>query len=116
MMEAWAMAVAGWLLAPVCSALVVALREQRRRTREATEEAACAKESHEAAQNQMLLALGRSKLVDAHEAYVTNGRPLTVERKHEITETYEAYKDLGGNGTGEAMYAAICEVPITIVT
>lgn len=57
----------------------------------------------------------RKDLVDAYRDHVTEGKPLTVERMHEITEGYNAYRALGGNGTGKAMYEGICEVPIAIV-
>lgn len=57
----------------------------------------------------------RKDLVDAYGEYVTAGKSLTVERFHELTEGYNAYVALGGNGTGKTMYEAICEVPITIV-
>lgn len=57
----------------------------------------------------------RKDLVDAYGEYVTDGKTLTVERMHEITEGYNAYRALGGNGTGKAMYEGICEVPIEII-
>ena len=54
----------------------------------------------------------RSSLADAYEMYVTEQRPLTLERKREIDEAWEAYAALGGNGTGRQMYAELCERPI----
>lgn len=57
----------------------------------------------------------RKDLVDAYDKYVVEGKPLTVERKHELTESYMAYADLGGNGTGKDMFDALSEVPLTIV-
>lgn len=57
----------------------------------------------------------RESLVDAYDKYVLDQKPLTVERFHEITEGYEAYAELGGNGTGKTMYEGIREVPIEIM-
>lgn len=107
--------VAGWVLAPVCSGLWVALREQRRKTAEA--EARAEREAAEDAkwQRRTFKAILRKDLVDAYEKHVIDGAPLTVERKHEITEGYETYAHWGGNGTGRDMYEAICELPVTIV-
>lgn len=110
-----ALTIVGWVLTPVCSGLVVALRDQKRRTREA--EALAKKKADEEAkwQRKTFKALLRKDLVDAYEKHVVDGKPLTVERKHEITEGYEAYAHYGGNGTGSDMFKAICEVPMVIV-
>ena len=54
----------------------------------------------------------RSFLADAYEAYVTDQRPLSLERKREIDEAWTAYEALGGDGTASQMYAEICERPI----
>ena len=55
----------------------------------------------------------RSALADAYDAYVTQQKPLSLERKREIDEAFEAYSALGGNSTGRQMYEEICELPIT---
>lgn len=55
----------------------------------------------------------RSSLADAYDAYVTQQKPLSLERKREIDEAFEAYSALGGNSTGRQMYEEICELPIT---
>lgn len=96
--------VLGWVLAPVCSALVGAVVAQARQLG-----------SSQRAMQEGLKALLRQQIVNAYRDYVIEGRPLTVERKHELTEQYEAYAAIGGNGTGKAMYESICEVPITVV-
>lgn len=57
----------------------------------------------------------RRDLVDSYERYVQEGQVLTIERKHEIVDAYEAYSALGGNGTGKQMYEAICDVEVTVV-
>ena len=54
----------------------------------------------------------RSTIADAYEHYVTDQKPLSLERKREIDEAYEAYASLGGNSTGKQMYEEICDVPI----
>lgn len=69
-----------------------------------------------AALKQAIISILRTQLVDAYKQYVQDGEPLTVERKQEITEEYEAYRKLGGNGTGKHMYEAICEVDITVLS
>lgn len=55
----------------------------------------------------------RATIADAYETYVTNQTPLSMERKREVDEAYEAYAALGGNSTGKHMYEEICEIPIT---
>ncbi len=57
----------------------------------------------------------RKELVDAYDKYVADGCPMTVERRHELEEAYRSYRALGGNGTGEAMYKAISQVPISVI-
>lgn len=57
-----------------------------------------------------MLAILRRELVDSYRRYVVEKHPMSVERSEEITACYEAYHRLGGNGTGEKMYKAICQV------
>lgn len=106
---------AGWLLAPVCSALVVALVERGRKTRELQRQIADEKSDHDKLVDKGMKVLLRRELVDAYRDHVTNGVPLTVERMHEITEVHAAYNGFGGNGTGDAMYEAIAANQIHIV-
>lgn len=54
----------------------------------------------------------RSSLNDAYVYYVTDQHPLSLERKREIDEAYEAYSALGGNGTGAQLYEELCEIPV----
>lgn len=54
----------------------------------------------------------RSSLNDAYVYYVTDQHPLSLERKREIDEAYEAYAALGGNGTGKQLYEELCEIPV----
>lgn len=107
--------IAGWLFAPAFAAVLGMYVEhvkhdKARKSREAEKQ-----RKHDEAVDRALKATLRHDLVDAYEKHVTDGKPLSVERKHEITESYHAYRELGGNGTGKAMYEGICEVPITIV-
>lgn len=62
-------------------------------------------------------ALLRKELIDDYEKYVQNGdqHVLTYERKREIDECYDAYKALGGNGTGKKMYEKINEIQVDIM-
>lgn len=59
----------------------------------------------------------RKELIDDYEKYIANGdnRKMTVERRHEIDEVYNAYRTLGGNGTGEAMYKELCKIEVSII-
>lgn len=54
----------------------------------------------------------RASLYEAYDEYVTQQRPLSLERKREIIEAWEAYDALGGNGTGKQLYDELCEIPI----
>lgn len=54
----------------------------------------------------------RSSLNDAYEHYVVEQKPLTLERKREIDEAWDAYSALGGNGTGRMLYEELCGVPV----
>lgn len=110
-----AITAAGWLLAPVCSALVVGLANKSRKARELQAQIADDKSAHDALVDKGMKVLLRRELVDAYRDHVTNGVPLTVERMHEITEVHAAYNGFGGNGTGDAMYEAIAANQIHIV-
>lgn len=106
---------AGWLLAPVCSALVVALTNKARKTKELQKQLNEEKSKHDKLVDKGMKVLLRRELVDAYRDHVTEQMPLTVERFHEITEVHSAYNGFGGNGTGDAMYEAIAENQIHIV-
>lgn len=54
----------------------------------------------------------RAALNDAYTEFVTDQKPLSLERKREIDEAFEAYAALGGNGTGKQLYEELCEIPI----
>ena len=57
----------------------------------------------------------RREIVDAYEEYVVQKRKMTVERYNELSETYEAYLELGGNGTAKRLMQEINEIKPWIV-
>lgn len=107
--------VLGWLIAPVCSGFIVAWREQKKRNAEIIKQQDEAKEKQLKAISDGLAAVIRSNLVTACETYARKGSPLTVERKHELTQQYLAYESLGYNGMGKEMFEEISEVPTAII-
>ncbi len=60
-------------------------------------------------------ALLRSQIVSFYDMYHNQERPLSVERKKELDEMYEAYHALGGNGTISTMYKELENADIWIV-
>lgn len=110
-----AVTIIGWVLAPICSALVVALAGSRRRIKEIKEKERSQHDEERRMMSKTFKAILRAQLVDAYREYVIEKKPLTVERKHEITEAYEAYAYWGGNGTGRHMYEAICEITVVVI-
>lgn len=63
--------------------------------------------THDDAMEQGMRAILRKQIVDAYDIYHVQHRRLTVERKREIDEMFEAYSALGGNGTVADMYHEI---------
>lgn len=114
-MVAQVLTVVGWVLAPVCSALVVALVNQRKVANEALEAAKAEEDEHRKLVDKAMKTLLRRELVDAYRDHVTNDVPLTVERFHEISDVHTAYNGFHGNGTGDAMFDAIREKQMHIV-
>ncbi len=68
------------------------------------------------AQDEILKALARKSIVDAHADYVVGGEPMTIERYDEVSRLYGAYRAMGGNGTGERLYKEIQQVCPYVVT
>ena len=60
-------------------------------------------------------ALLRSNIVNFYDAHHNQGKPLSVERRRELDEMYEAYHQLHGNGTITAMYDELKDSDIWIV-
>lgn len=57
----------------------------------------------------------RAEIARSYERHVINQEPITVEQRREIDQIWHAYHDgLGSNGTGEAMYAEICEIQLAV--
>lgn len=61
----------------------------------------------ERATAQIIKALGRKEIMDAYQVYIVEGHHMTVERFEQLTEIFEAYTTLGGNGTAKRMYEEI---------
>lgn len=55
----------------------------------------------------VIKAMARKEIMDAYQLYIVEGHHMTVERFDQLTEIYEAYVDLGGNGTAKRMYEEI---------
>ena len=109
----------GWLLAPVCSALVVYIREQRKAAvakREAEEAVNAAKAEAKSARDEALekgvRALLRQQLINYHKEYVASGKPCPVRIKEQATAVHDAYTALGGNGTGTQLWHEIMEAHV----
>ena len=65
------------------------------------------KQSHDNAMEQGMRVLLRTQIVDAYYIYHVQHKKLTVERRREIDEAFEAYSALGGNGTVAELYHEI---------
>lgn len=61
----------------------------------------------ERATTQIIKALGRKEIMDAYQSYIVEGHHMTVERFEQLTEIFDAYQVLGGNGTAKRMYEEI---------
>lgn len=61
----------------------------------------------ERATAKIIKALGRKEIMDAYQTYIVDERHMSVERFEQLTEIFEAYTDLGGNGTARRMYKEI---------
>ena len=111
--------VVGWLMAPIVSGLVVYVREQRKAVvakREAEEAIKAAMEEAQTARDEALVkgvrALLRQQLIDYHKEYVASGKPCPVRIKEQATAVHDAYKGLGGNGTGTQLWHEIMEAHV----
>ena len=114
-MIAAVLTVAGWILTPVCSALIVALVNNRHKLKEQQKVMSEKEEEYRRLVAKAMKTLLRRELVDAYRDHVTNNIPLTVERFHEISDVHDAYNGFHGNGTGDYMFDAICEKQMHIV-
>ena len=95
------MTIAGWVLAPVCSALVTYVITQRRY-----------KTAHDEAMERGMRTLLRQQLIDYHRQYVASGGPCPVRIKEQATAVHDAYHALGGNGTSTQLWQEILEAHV----
>jgi len=56
------------------------------------------RKTHEHAMETGMKVLLRKALIDSYDYYHNQGHKMTVERRREIIEAYQAYSDLGGDG------------------
>lgn len=91
---------AGWVAAPVMTAVIGALagslRESRARVRRHDE----ARDAEHAALMAGMRELMRDQLQKMHKRYVVDGAPMPYDEKERADEVYRVYHGLGGNGTG----------------
>ena len=57
------------------------------------------KQTHDDAMEQGMRVLLRTQIVDGYYKYHVQQKKMTVERRAELDETFDAYTKLGGNGT-----------------
>ena len=100
------------LLLPTAFGLIVGWVVGYRKKRQ---EAIKRLEDRQEANNKGTLALIRKTLIDLYDLYVRHGGPMTVERRHEIGQLYEAYKTLGGNGVIDGLYQELMDQPTVVV-
>lgn len=70
--------------------------------------------AHEDAMEVGMQVLLRKALIDSYDYYHNQGHKMTVERRREIVEAYEAYTRLGGDGVVSKMVADITETDVWI--
>ena len=100
--------VLGWVLAPVCSALVVYIREQRKMAKEREN----AKSDHDKAMEDGMRVLLRQQLIDYHREYVQSGKGCPESIKEQATAVHDAYAAIGGNGLGTQLWREIMEAHV----
>lgn len=88
------------------------IEEKKQREAEKAEQ----RERMEAAGVVILKSMARRLIFDAYKDYVIRGEHLTIDRKREITETFDAYTVYNGNGTAKEYYEKIMEKPAYMVT
>ena len=93
--------VLGWILAPVCSALITYIVTKRKTDK-----------AYEKAMRDGMLALLRQQLINYHKEYVAGGKACPVRIKEQATAVHDAYAALGGNGTGTQLWHEIMEAHV----
>jgi len=94
--------VLGWVLAPVCSALITYIVTKRKTDK-----------AHEEAMRKGMMTLLRQQIIDYHREYVQSGRGCPETIKEQATSIHEAYAALGGNGLGTQLWREIMEAHVT---
>lgn len=56
----------------------------------------------------------RGEITCAYQRHILDEKPMTLECRRQLDEFWQAYHELGGNGTGQSMYEELCEMPISI--
>lgn len=64
------------------------------------------------ANNRGTMILLRDKIIEDHDKYVIERRPMPSYAYENFIETYEAYKALGGNGMAQKMFDEMKAVDI----
>lgn len=67
--------------------------------------------TNKSASARALKALLRAEIRERHHHYVERGW-ITTHELDEFIDMYNAYKELGGNGTVEKMYQTVISLPI----
>lgn len=67
--------------------------------------------TNKSASARALKALLRAEIRERHHHYVERGW-ITTHELDEFIDMYNAYKELGGNGTVEKMYQSVISLPI----
>lgn len=63
-------------------------------------------------ESKLMMGIGYSKIIDLCESHISNGY-ITVQEFHELEHyLYEPYVNMGGNGTVEALFAQVKELPM----
>lgn len=91
----------GWILSPLCAALITAIIAMRKRA-----------SSKDEAMELGMRALLRQQLIDYHREYVVEDKPCPVRIKEQATSVHDAYHALGGNGTGTQLWKEIMEAHV----
>lgn len=61
-------------------------------------------------------ATARRLIFEAHTKYCEQHQPMSIDRFREISETFTAYKTLGGNGTAQKYYDEISDISPTLIS
>ena len=73
------------------------------------------KQTHDDAMEQGMRVLLRTQIVDAYYKYHIRQTKMSVERRKELDESFEAYVRLGGNGTVAQLFHEMDDDDVWIV-